>query len=137
MITATNGTITRTFTCQQYALAGGSIAGWDVIQDTCGRYTNLLRSPFASFGIDLGESERGRWYRYWGTITAGVITLPTDYTLPTSPENVRVTVRRLQYYQSDDATTRDYVVNYEDHTIDFETALANLNGQLALVEVFR
>ena len=69
-ITATNGTLTRTFTCEQYALLGEVLpAGFVVVNNTCGVYLSRFRSPFASFGLEIdGTRLPGNWYSYEATI---------------------------------------------------------------------
>jgi len=137
-IIATDGTITREFTCEQYALMGDDIPGWTITENTCGIYVDLLRSPYASFGLDLaGTSLPGNWRTYKGVVAANKVTIPiAELKLPSNPHNTMVIVRRQHYHPSVPSETRDYTVNNSTNSIDFEAGL-NLNGQVAYVKVFK
>lgn len=139
-ITATNGTITRTFTCAQYALMGDTLpSGWVITDTTCGVYLGHLRSPFASFGLELnGTRLPGNWYSYEATIDGShrVIIPTATLVLPGNANNVFAIVRRQEYHPSVPGDTRDFTVNNVDNSIDFSAALA-LNGQPAYIRVFR
>lgn len=138
-ITATNGTITRTFTCEQYALLGEVLpAGFVVVNNTCGVYLSRFRSPFASFGLEIdGTRLPGNWYSYEATITSDRVIIPTGtLVLPGNANNVFVIVRRQEYHPSVPGDTRDFTVNNVDNSIDFNAAL-NLSGQTAYIRVFR
>ena len=136
-ITATNGTITRTFTCEQYALGGFALsAGWEVTENTCGLYVSLFRSPYSSFGLEVnGNSTPGAWYTYKGVITSNKVIVPTAvFTLPSNYNNSMAIVRRQMYHASAPSETRDYTLNYTDNSVDFEPGLG-LNGQIAFIKV--
>lgn len=138
-ITATNGSISRTFTCEQLALLGGSLpSGWTITENTCGTYLGQLRSPYASFGLEIdGTRLPGNWYSYEGTIASNRVIIPTSaFVLPGNANNVFVIVRRQEYHPSVPGDTRDFTVNNTDNSIDFNPALA-LNGQVAYIRVFR
>ena len=138
-ITATDGVNIRYFTCEQYALAGDALpAGWTITENTCGMYFGQFRSPFASFGLNLsGTALPGNWYTYKGTIASNQVVIPTtEFLLPSNPCNTRVIVRRQAYNPSVPGDTRDYSVNNEDNSIDFEASLG-LNGQVAYISVFK
>lgn len=138
-VTATDGVNTRTFNCAQFALMDGVLpASWTVTENTCGIYVGQLRSPYASFGIELsGTSVPGSWYTYKGIVVANVVTVPTsEIILPSNPNNVFVIVRRQQYNPSFPGEIRDFTVNNTDNSIDFEPGLG-LNGQTAYVRVFK
>lgn len=138
-ITATNGSITRDWTCEQYALAGYALpSGWTVTENTCGIYAGLLRSPYASFGLDLaGTALPGSWYTYKAVIASNQVIVPTtSFLLPSNPNNTMAIVRRQQYQASVPGDVRDYSLNYTDNSFDFEPSL-NLNGQIAYIKVFR
>lgn len=138
-ITATNGTISRTFTCAQYALLNSTLpSGWTITENTCGVYLGQLRSPYASFGLEVdGTRLPGNWYSYEGTITSNRVIIPTSaFVLPGNANNVFVIVRRQQYNPTVPGDTRDFTVNNTDNSIDFNSALA-LNGQTAYIRVFK
>jgi len=138
-ITATNGTISRTFTCAQYALMNSTLpSGWTITENTCGVYLGQLRSPYASFGLEIdGTRLPGNWYSYEGTITSNRVIIPTSaFVLPGNANNVFVIVRRQQYNPTVPGDTRDFTVNNTDNSIDFNSALA-LNGQTAYIRVFK
>lgn len=139
-ITATNGTIQRTFTCEQYALMNNTLpTGWTETENTCGIYLGRFYSPYASFGLEIdGTRLPGNWYTYEGTIDGSHrVIIPTgDLTLPGKPDNVFVIVRRQQYNPDVPGDTRDFAVNNIDNSIDFRSALA-LNGQTAYIRVFK
>lgn len=139
LITATKGSIIRTFTCEQYALGGFALpAGWTITENACGIYFNLFRSPYASFGIELtGTSIPGSWFTYKGTIASNKVIVPTTtFLLPSNYNNAMVIVRRQVYHASAPGETRDFTLNYTDNSVDFEAALG-LNGQIAFVKVFK
>jgi len=138
-ITATNGTITRDFTCEQYALGGYALpSGWTVTENTCGVYFTKFRSPYASFGIEFnGTSLPGSWHTYKGTIASNKVIIPTTiFLLPSNYNNSMVIVRRQVYHASEPGETRDFTLNYTDNSVDFESGLG-LNGQIAFVKVFK
>lgn len=138
-ITGTNGDVTRTFTCEQYALMGYSLpAGWTMTGNTCGIYMELIHSPFASYGLDLtGGALPGNWYVYEGVVADDRVIIPTDaFTLPSNWNNVFVIVRRQQYHPDVPGDVRDFFVNNADNSIDFRTTLG-LNGQTAYVRIFK
>jgi hypothetical protein len=138
-ITATNGTISRTFTCAQYALMNSALpSGWTITDNTCGVYLAQLRSPYASFGLEIdGTRLPGNWYTYKGTISSNRVIVPTSvFTLPGKPDNVAVIVRRQMYNPDVPGDTRDFAVNNTDNSIDFNPALS-LNGQVAYIRVFK
>ncbi|MCB0541913.1 MAG: hypothetical protein KDC70_00260 [Saprospiraceae bacterium] len=134
----TNGVETE-FTCEQYALMGYTLpSGWTQTGSTCGVYFDVVKAPFASFGIALGGTTLpGRWYVYEAAISSNRVIIPTStIVLPTIPENVHVIVRRQEYRATDAATTRDFAVNNTDNSIDFQSGLG-LNGQTAYIRVFK
>lgn len=138
-ITATNGAISRTFTCAQYALMNSTLpSGWTITENTCGVYLGQMRSPYASFGLEIdGTRLPGNWYSYEGTITSNRVIIPTSaFVLPGNANNVFVIVRRQQYNPTVPGDTRDFTVNNTDNSIDFNSALA-LNGQTAYIRVFK
>lgn len=138
-ITATNGVITRDFTCEQYALAGYALpSGWSVTESTCGIYAGMFRSPYASFGLDLaGTALPGSWNTYKAVITSNRVIIPAVvFLMPSNPHNTMAIVRRQNYHASIPGETRDYTINYVDNSIDFEPGL-NLNGQIAFIKVFK
>lgn len=137
-IIATDGFIIREFTCEQYALMGDDVPGWTITENTCGIYVDLLRSPYASFGLELsGTALPGNWRTYKGVVASNKITIPVaELKLPSNPHNTMVIVRRQHYHASVPSETRDYTVNNSDNSIDFEPGL-NLNGQIAYVKVFK
>lgn len=138
-ITATNGSITRTFSCGQYALMGNDVpSGWTITENTCGVYADLFRSPYASFGLDLtGTRLPGAWYTYKATIASNRVIIPvTSILLPSNHNNVRAIVRRQEYHPSEPGEVRDFAVNNIDNSIDFVSGL-NLNGQIAFIKVFK
>lgn len=141
-ITGTNGTVTRTFTCAQYALLGGSLpSGFTITENTCGIYLNLLRSPFASFGLELsGTALPGSWYDYEAIITLDKVEIPTGVVvLPSNPRNVWVIVRRQNYHPDVPGDERDFLVNTVGNSIDFHVSgtKPSLNGQTAYIRVFK
>lgn len=138
-ITATNGTLTRTFTCAQYALLNDTLpTGWVETSNTCGQYFGLLRSPEASFGLELNSAVLpGGWYSYEATITADEVEIPTSvFVLPTNPDNTIAIVRRQQYHPTVPGDVRDFTVDNVNNKIIFNPAL-NLSGQICYVRVFR
>lgn len=138
-ITMTNGTVTRTLECSQYALLNDTLpAGFTITENTCGIYFQSFRSPFASYGIDFGSvALPGRWYSYEAVISSDQVVIPTDnFTLPSNPDNVFVIVRRQQYHPDVPGDSRDFFVNIVDNSIDFNSALG-LNGQTAYIRVFK
>ena len=138
-ITATNGTITRTFTCEQYALMNDTLpSGWTITNNTCGVYLGQLRSPYASFGLEIdGTRLPGNWYTYEGVIASNRVIIPTgDLVLPGKPDNVFVIVRRQEYHPTVPGDMRDFTVNNTDNSIDFQSSLS-LNGQTAYIRVLK
>ena len=139
-ITATDGTITRTFTCEQYALMGDTLpSGFTITNNTCGIYLSKFRSPFASFGLEIdGTRLPGNWYSYEATIDGSHrVIIPTSvFVLPGNANNVFAIVRRQQYHPSVPGDTRDFTVNNADNSIDFQSAL-NLSGQTCYIRVFK
>lgn len=138
-ITATNGTLTRTFSCAQYALMGDTLpAGWAATANTCGQYFGLLRSPEASFGLELNSAVLpGGWHSYEVVIVSDEAIVPTSaFLLPTNPDNVVAIVRRQQYHATVPGDSRDFVVDNVNNKIIFSSAL-NLSGQTCYVRAFR
>jgi hypothetical protein len=76
MITATDGTITREFSCGAWALmTDASKAPWTVVENTCGRY-NIFATPYAAFEIAssvLGVIEEDAPITV--TVEGGVVTI--------------------------------------------------------------
>jgi len=136
-----NGTQSVTLTCEQWALLDFvEPSGWTLTENSCGAYLQNLRSPFASFGLTLGgTSLPGRWYVWEGTVTAGVLTIPTaELLLPSQPANTYVIIRTAHYCASEPAKTRDYTIDNTANNITFRTNLqAAINGQLARVFAFK
>ena len=138
-IVATDGIVTREFTCEEYALSDYTVPlGFTITENTCGIYMQSFRSPFASFGIDFaGTALPGNWYTYKGTIASNRVIVPTsEFTLPSNHHNTQVIVRRQTYQPTVPGEVRDYSVNNADNSIDFESSL-NLNGQVAYIRVFK
>lgn len=141
-ITASNGTITRTFTCRQYSLLEETLpAGFTITENTCGAYFTHIYSPFASTGLDIGGvSLPGKWYSHEAVIASDQVVIPTDvFTLPSNPDNVMVIVRRQQYHPDVPGDERDFLVNTVDNSIDFHVSgtKPSLNGQTAYIRVFK
>jgi len=113
-------------------------SGWTITENTCGVYLGQLRSPYASFGLEIdGTRLPGNWYSYEGTIASNRVIIPTSaFVLPGNANNVFVIVRRQQYNPTVPGDTRDFTVNNTDNSIDFNSALA-LNGQTAYIRVFK
>lgn len=138
-IIATNGTIARSFSCAQYALLNNTLpTGWVETSNTCGQYFGLLRSPEASFGLELNSAVLpGGWYSYEGVITSDEVVVPTSaFVLPTNPDNTIAIVRRQQYHATVPGDVRDFTVDNVNNKIIFNSALA-LSGQTCYVRVFR
>ncbi len=138
-VTATNGTLTRTFTCAQYALMGSTLpSGWALTGNTCGQYFGFLRSPEASFGLEInGTTLPGGWQSYEAVIVSDEVTVPTaSFLLPTNPDNVVAIVRRQHYHATVPGDVRDFTVDNVNNKIIFNPAL-NLSGQTCYVRVFR
>lgn len=131
--------ITRDFTCAQYAHMNSILpTGWTVTANTCGQYFGLLRSPEASFGLEVtGATVPGGWYVYEAVIASNRVIIPTTvFLLPTNPQNVRAIVRRQEYHPDAPGDARDFAVNWTDNSIDFLSTLG-LNGQTCYVKVFK
>ena len=138
-ITASNGSIEREFTCEQYALMGGLPAGWTLIKNTCGLYLQKIASPYAAYSLDPSSSAvGGRWHLWDGTVALGKVTVPlAELALPADAAAIRLIVRRQMYRPSEPGMVRDFFVNNTDNSLDLVVAnTGNLNGQRCTVEAF-
>lgn len=143
-ITATNGLISRSFSCQQYTLMGNSLpAGWTLTANTCGLLQANFLTPFAASGLagNGSSTARGKWYLFEaivGSVNTNRVMLPLTFLLPSEATNVRLVVRRQHYLPSEPGVNRDYAVNITDNSLDLDPAkTGNLNGQKCTVEVFK
>lgn len=142
-VTATNGLITRDFSCQQYALLGSTLpAGWTLTVNTCGLLQANFLTPYAASGLAGNGTTvaKGKWYLKEATVgapNANRVMLPLTFLLPADASGVRLVVRRQQYLPSEPGAARDFTVNIAENSLDLDPAkTGNLNGQKCTVEVF-
>lgn len=143
-VTATNGLITRDFSCQQYALLGNALpSGWTLTATTCGLLQANFLTPFAASGLagNGAAAAKGKWHLKEATVgspNTNRVMLPLTFPLPSDAANVRLVVRRQQYLPTEPGAARDFAVNTAENSLDLDLAkTGNLNGQKCTVEVFR